>query len=42
MQVRFPADVKEWLANEAARNLRSMNQEIVKSLRDRMAHEKAN
>jgi hypothetical protein len=36
MQLRLPSDVKAWLEREAARNLRSQNSEIIRSLRDRM------
>lgn len=36
MKIRIPVAMREWLEEEAARNLRSMNAEIVMSVRDRM------
>jgi hypothetical protein len=39
MVVRIPADVKEWLRDEAKRNLSSQASEVVRSLRARMQAE---
>jgi len=36
LRIRIPPDVKSWLEQEAARNLRSMSAEIVIILRDKM------
>lgn len=36
LRIRVPVDVKRWLEAQAAKNLRSMNAEVVVSLRDRM------
>jgi hypothetical protein len=36
MRIRLPADLKSWLSDEAERNLRSLNAEVVFMLRDRM------
>lgn len=36
MKIRMPVDMKHWLEQEAARNLRSVTAEIVFSLRERM------
>lgn len=36
MKIRLPADVKEWLAEAARRNLRSQTAEIVLALREKM------
>lgn len=33
---RLPAEIKEWLAQDAARNDRSMNSQVVALLRERM------
>ena len=33
---RFPADVKAWLEQQAARNGSSMNSEVIRALRDAM------
>jgi hypothetical protein len=33
MKIRLPADMKEWLKNQADRNCRSQNSEIVAVLR---------
>jgi hypothetical protein len=39
--VRMPADVKEWLENQAERNLSSQGSEIVRAIRCRMDSEQA-
>lgn len=36
MQLRLPNDVKDWLAQEAARNGSSQNSEVIRSIRERM------
>ena len=36
LQVRFPADVKEWIEREAKRNANSQNSEIIRCIRERM------
>lgn len=38
-KLNMPADVKEWLAREAERNLRSQTQEIILALREKMSRE---
>jgi hypothetical protein len=38
-QLRIPQGLKMWIEAEAEKNLRSMNAEIIKSLRDRMVSE---
>lgn len=35
-QLRLPADVKSWLELDAERNDRSMNSQVVATLRERM------
>ena len=37
LKIRIPADLKEWLKNEAARNHRTMNGEILVMLSARRA-----
>ena len=37
--IRIPADVRQWLEREAARNLSSMTSEVVRALRCRMENE---
>jgi hypothetical protein len=41
INVRLPADVKDWLQNEATRNCSSQRSEIVRALRCRMDAETA-
>ena len=36
LQLRLPEDVKKWLEEDARRNSRSMNGQVVAVLRDRM------
>ena len=36
MKIRLPADMKIWLAEQAARNLRSQTAEIILAIRERM------
>ena len=36
MRIRLPADLKAWLSEEAEKNLRSLNGEVVFMLRDQM------
>lgn len=36
LRLRLPADLKAWLAEEAARNGASQNSEIVRAIRERM------
>lgn len=36
MQLRLPQEVKGWLKDEAARNDRSMNNQVVAVLREKM------
>lgn len=40
-KLNLPADVKEWLSEQAARNIRSQGSEIVAILRERMAQAEA-
>lgn len=37
--VRFPADVKAWLMEQAARNGSSQNSEVIRAVRERMDRE---
>lgn len=37
--LRLPPDLKAWLADQAAANLRSLNCEILKRLEERMARQ---
>lgn len=37
--VRFPADVKVWLMEQAARNGSSQNSEVIRAMRERMDRE---
>lgn len=39
MQLRLPADLKAWIAEQAARNGASQNAEIVRTIRERMDRE---
>lgn len=39
-KVNIPVDVKEWLAIEAARNMRSQTSEIVVALREKMQRQR--
>jgi len=39
LQLRLPADLKAWIAEQAARNGASQNAEIVRTLRERMDRE---
>lgn len=36
LQLRLPADLKEWVAAEAEKNGSSQNSEIVRAVRERM------
>lgn len=36
MQLRLPADLKEWIAAQAAANASSQNSEIIRAIRERM------
>ncbi len=36
LQLRLPADLKDWIESEAKRNNSSQNSEIVRSIRERM------
>jgi predicted HicB family RNase H-like nuclease len=38
-QLRLPPDVKRWLEEDAQRNDRSMNGQVVAILRERMNHQ---
>ena len=45
MKVKFPPEIKLWLKQQAAKNLRSMNNEVVAAVlaaRERIEQEKAN
>lgn len=37
--VRIPADMKEWLLDQAARNASSLNSEVIRCVRERMDRE---
>lgn len=37
--VRFPADIKAWLMEQAARNGSSQNSEVIRAVRERMDRE---
>ena len=37
MRIRLPADVKRWLEQEADRNMRTQNAELVVAVREKMA-----
>lgn len=37
MRIRLPADVKRWLEQQAAKNVRTQNAEIVVAIREKMA-----
>lgn len=39
--VRFPVDVKRWLASQARKNASSQASEVVRSIRERMDRETA-
>lgn len=39
LPIRFPADVKAWLAEQAARNGSSQNSEVIRAVRERMDRE---
>lgn len=39
MKIRLPANIKGWLAEQAARNMRSQTAEIILSIRERMERE---
>lgn len=36
LPIRFPADVKAWLAEQAERNGSSQNSEVIRAVRERM------
>ena len=36
MQLRLPADLKEWIEAQAAKNGASQNSEIIRAVRERM------
>jgi Arc-like DNA binding domain len=36
LMVRLPSDVKQWLADEAARNACSQSSEVVRAVREKM------
>lgn len=36
MPIRFPAEVKAWLANQAKLNRSSQNSEVIRAVRERM------
>ena len=40
-KMMIPKDVKDWLASQAKKNLRSQSQEVVLALREKMAAEEA-
>ncbi|KAB2692564.1 Arc domain-containing protein [Brucella intermedia] len=39
MKIRIPPEIKQWLAREAARNLRTQNAEVVLALKARIAQQ---
>ncbi len=39
MLIKVPSDVKDWLAQQAARNVSSQQAEVIRSVRDRMDRE---
>ena len=39
LKVRLPADVKEWIERQVAKNASSQNSEIVRAVRERMDRE---
>lgn len=40
-KMNMPADVKQWLVNQATKNLRSQSAEIILALREKMEREQA-
>ncbi|WBU51876.1 Arc family DNA-binding protein [Paracoccus sp. SCSIO 75233] len=36
MQIRLPADLKEWIAGQASENGSSQNSEVIRAVRERM------
>ena len=41
LPIRFPADVKAWLADQARLNASSQNSEVIRAVRERMERQKA-
>lgn len=41
LPIRFPADVKAWLAEQAEKNASSQNSEVIRAIRERMEREQA-
>ncbi|MDO5643709.1 MAG: Arc family DNA-binding protein [Paracoccus sp. (in: a-proteobacteria)] len=41
LPIRFPAEVKEWLAEQAKLHGSSQNSEVIRAVRERMAREEA-
>ena len=39
MKINLPAEIKAWLAAEAAKNLRSQSAEIIFALKEKMEHQ---
>ena len=39
LKIRLPADVKEWIERQTAKNASTQNSEIVRSIRERMDRE---
>jgi len=39
MKIRIPPEIKQWLAREAAKNLRTQNAEVVLALKARIAQQ---
>lgn len=38
-KLNIPDDVKEWLANQASRNMRSQTAEVILALKEKMSRE---
>lgn len=41
LPIRFPADVKTWLADQARQNGSSQNSEVIRAVRERMERQQA-
>ena len=39
MQLRLPADLKAWIAEQALKNASSQNSEVIRAIRERMDRE---
>lgn len=41
LKIKLPADIKKWIEDEAQKNMRSQNAEIVFALKEKMDRQKA-